>query len=163
MYKVAALVAVIALVEVAKVTCPSATELIFDVVPAARALSVIVTAGEFRTNPLVLFDVKTASEYDVPIHIFSATPNPPDSTKLPVDDDVANVLDVTLIALFVVNDVPVSAMAPDVLVRFSAPVVNVNPFEAVNVSEEVSPPAMLCAVPEVLMIKLAAPPASGIV
>jgi hypothetical protein len=70
---------------------------------------------------------------------------------------------VTNRAVFVVNDVPVRAMAPDVLVKFNAPVVSVSPFDAVRRPDEVSPPAIVCAVPDVLIIKLAAPPASGIV
>jgi hypothetical protein len=69
----------------------------------------------------------------------------------------------TVIWVFVVNVVPVSEMAPDVDVRFREPVVSTRPFDAVKVPEDVSPPAIVCAEPNVDKIKLAAPPASGMV
>ncbi len=72
-------------------------------------------------------------------------------------------MDVTLIAEFVVNEVPVNAIAPEVLVKFNAPVLSVNPDEAVSKPEDVKPPAMICVDPKVLIMKFAAPPASGMV
>ncbi len=98
-----------------------------------------------------------------PIKIFPPIPEPPVTIKAPVvveDDDVDEVID---IAVFVVNDVPVNDIAPEVLVRFKAPVVNVKPLDTVNKPDNVSPPAMVCADPNVLIIKSAEPPASGIV
>jgi hypothetical protein len=115
---------------------------------------------------LILPEVTTNPEEPLtlpPTYKLPPIPAPPLTTKAPVVVEVAAVAAVIVAAVFVVNEVPERDIAPEVLVRFNAPVVRVKPFEAVKSPEEIKPPATVCAAPKVLIIKSALPPASRIV
>ncbi len=125
-----ALVVVTVAFVAAMVGCINDIILLVVAVPdAAVDESVNVRVGILNTAP---FNPFTVFEKLLPSHIFFAKPTPPELIKLPVEDDVAAVVAVILICVFVLNVVPAKLMAPDVDVRFNAPVVRVNPLDKVN-------------------------------
>ncbi len=105
-------------------------------VPAAMVSSLPVAAGIVSTPPVVTFspvEVKAKVPEEFPTAVFPV----PEVLRLRVGAVIAAVPD----ELVRVNPVsPVADIAPDVPVKFRAPVERVNPFEAVKSPAEVIVP-----------------------